>query len=268
MPLSLIVFSGLLSPTVLREHKLVGAPTPHKLGVRAALGGERYALGEVNGRTVLALPDCSVHLDAFAHIIGELGEAVSAVMLYLSESEGAFALLRVAGGRVVRRHSYIGGVYVNSGTATGVEASLLHSFEAVDDDHLMFVGPGGDAFEPAQVGDALINAVLEETVGDLDELQDVALTLCDPPRLTLSMPPEFSGSGGIQLLRTLVAKEQVELGADVDLAALDRGMEPFLTGEGDSYKRANELIEWLIDQPGIEEVYIATEHLAKLLARW
>lgn len=72
----------------------------------------------------------------------------------------------------------------------------------------------------------------------------------------------------VNFLQLLVDREGLELEEGASLEALAEGAAPIILSEGRADKRATQLSNWLLDQPGVEELYIDDESLEGLLDQW
>jgi hypothetical protein len=79
--------------------------------------------------------------------------------------------------------------------------------------------------------------------------------------------PEDS-EGAEALLALLEEHHHIELGPEADRAALVQGIGDILATEDRPRAKAQALADWLIEQPGVEELYIGDEDLSRILAAW
>ncbi|MCB9540321.1 MAG: hypothetical protein H6704_29245 [Myxococcales bacterium] len=79
--------------------------------------------------------------------------------------------------------------------------------------------------------------------------------------------PEDS-EGAEALLALLEEHHHIELGPEADRAALVKGIGDILATEDRPRSKAQALADWLIEQPGVEELYIGDEDLSRILAAW
>ena len=84
----------------------------------------------------------------------------------------------------------------------------------------------------------------------------------DPPAPAPPIPQ------GPRLLDVLVAQEQVELEPGADMEALTRGVEALIAEPAATDAQAARLLDWLLDQPSVAEVYISDDDLSRLLEAW
>jgi hypothetical protein len=81
-------------------------------------------------------------------------------------------------------------------------------------------------------------------------------------------PPKPPSSGADKLLMMLVQQGQVELEPGADRGRIAAGMDGLLATEQPPDEQAAALIDWLLDQAGVEEVYISDDDLSRLLEAW
>lgn len=79
-------------------------------------------------------------------------------------------------------------------------------------------------------------------------------------------PEDSEGAGA--LLALLEEHHHIELGPEVDRDALVHGIRAILATEDRPRAKAQSLADWLIEQPGVEELYIADDDLSRILAAW
>ncbi len=79
-------------------------------------------------------------------------------------------------------------------------------------------------------------------------------------------PEDSEGAGA--LLALLEEHHHIELGPEVDRDALVLGIRAILATEDRPRAKAQSLADWLIEQPGVEELYIGDEDLSRILAAW
>ncbi len=80
--------------------------------------------------------------------------------------------------------------------------------------------------------------------------------------------PPAVPTGADRLLAMLVEQGQVELEPGADRRAIAAGMDALLAVPEAPDAQASKLIDWLLDQPGVEEVYAADDELSRLLEAW
>lgn len=122
-------------------------------------------------------------------------------------------------------------------------------------------GGGGEAKAPADTDDPLAALAALSEEWDEDEPDDAEDDL--PP---MQVDPTLIRAAR-ELLAGLIKME----GLAVEDGSLEGMLEPavhILEIPGSPYKRAERFSEWLMDQPGVEEVYISDEDLGKLLKRF
>ena len=72
----------------------------------------------------------------------------------------------------------------------------------------------------------------------------------------------------VGFLEVLVKNEKLELSGSDNIETIAAGLAPFLDEETSPDKRAPELIDWLLDQDGVEDIFASDEEMAALLRMW
>ena len=82
--------------------------------------------------------------------------------------------------------------------------------------------------------------------------------------------PEPAGDvdAAVRFLQILVDNEGLEMEAGASLESIASGAATFLDGSGHPDKRAAALSEWLLEQEGVEDLYISDEDLGHLISQW
>ncbi len=92
--------------------------------------------------------------------------------------------------------------------------------------------------------------------------------LADLPKVRSEPSPPPAAAAPPKLLPLLVERGDVELEDGADLETLSEGAERIASHAGHPDGKAAQLIDWLLDQDGVAEVYISDDDLSKLLEAW
>jgi len=69
-------------------------------------------------------------------------------------------------------------------------------------------------------------------------------------------------------LKILLTKEKLELSDSGDVAKIADGLAPMLSEEIPSAQKAESIIDWLLDQDGVEDIYLSDDEMISLLNIW
>mgnify|MGYP007096650416 CR=1 FL=1 len=129
------------------------------------------------------------------------------------------------------------------------------------------LGSGGGARDPAVARPSVDAPPERSPQPDLDDLD-----LGDPDDLDGADPAEVEHAGDDQgagaLLALLEQHDHIELEPGAHRADLVRGIAVILATDDKPRAKARALSEWLLEQPGVEELYIGDADLTRLLAAW
>lgn len=89
-----------------------------------------------------------------------------------------------------------------------------------------------------------------------------------PAPVAAPPPPQRASAAADRLLMMLVQQGQVELEPAADRGLIASGMDAVMADERPAEEQAVALIDWLLDQDGVEEVYISDDDLSRLLEAW
>jgi len=86
--------------------------------------------------------------------------------------------------------------------------------------------------------------------------------------LTLSGEERLAHQGAIELLEGMVRQEWLELESAGAIEKLAPGFADVLDEGGSGPERAGKIVDWLIEQPGVEDVHCMDEELAPILDKF
>ncbi len=111
-----------------------------------------------------------------------------------------------------------------------------------------------------------LGRLLADLFGEAEGGPAPAAAAAAPPPPPL--PKRAPSSGADKLLMMLVQQGQVELEEGADRGRIAAGMDALLAVERPPEEQAAALIDWLLDQDGVEEVYASDDDLSRLLEAW
>ncbi len=90
----------------------------------------------------------------------------------------------------------------------------------------------------------------------------------DVQDLTLSGEERIAHQGAVELLEGMVRQEWLELDDPKAIEKLAPGFADVLDQGGSGPERAGQVVDWLIEQPGVEDVHCLDEELAPILDKF